>query len=194
MARIVLVVVDPFADWEPAHLAAGARTDLGDEVRWASPGGRPLRSMGGLSVTVDAAVEELDPADLDALVLIGSPRWESAQPPDLSDLLRRAVQAGRVVGGICAATLALARAGLLDDRVHTSNSLEFLAAHAAGYRGAARYRDVPYAVTDGRVVTAAGSAPATFAIEVLQLLHPEAAAELAEFRSLSAREHLAAPR
>lgn len=190
MARIVFVVIDPFADWEPAHLAAGARTDLGDEVRWASPGGRPVRSMGGLSVTVDGAVETLEPAQMEALVLVGSPTWETAGAPDLSALLRRTAEAGRVIGGICAGTLPLARAGLLDGRAHTSNSLEFLQDHVAGYRGAARYRDVPRAVADGGVVTAAGVAPASFAVAVLSLLHPAATAELEAFRALVAREHV----
>jgi putative intracellular protease/amidase len=191
MARIVFAVVDPFADWEPALLAAGARMYLGDEVRWFSPGGRTVHSLGGLSVNPDGKLEDFDPEAADALVAIGSPLWESAESPDFSSVLQSASGAGIVVAGICGATLALARAGLLDRHAHTSNSPEYLAKHAPSYCGTTRYQDVPQAVIDGRLVTAPGSAPATFAVAVLQLLHPEAAAQLAGFRCLCAREHLA---
>src|SRR5690349_6892488 len=103
MSRITFVLVDPFADWEAAHLAPGAKTDLGDEVRYVSPGGRPVQSMGGLRVSVDGAVEDFDPASADALVVIGSPVWDTPQTPDVSAVLRRADEAGLVIGGICGA-------------------------------------------------------------------------------------------
>jgi hypothetical protein len=63
--------------------------------------------------------------------------------------------------------LALARAGMLDDFHHTSNSREYLA--ASGYRGGSFYCDVP-AVTDEGVITAAGIAPVEFAREIFRTL------------------------
>ncbi|MCE9670987.1 glutamine amidotransferase [Myxococcus stipitatus] len=189
MARIAFVLVDPFADWEPALLAAGAREDFKDEVSWLSLDGKPVPSMGGLTVQADGVLDDSVLERADALVLIGSPLWQTSGSPDLSSLLRRAVDRGLVVAGICGATLALARAGLLDTRAHTSNALEFLQQHAAGYNGSALYRHSAQAVSDGRVVTAPGSAPVTFAVEVLQLLHPGATAALGEFRRDFAREH-----
>lgn len=191
MARIAFVVIAPFADWEPALLAAGARDDFGDEVTWWSPGGRPTPSMGAMTLQVNGAVEDFTPDKADALVLVGSATWMTPQAPELTSLLRRAMDAGLVVAGICGATVALAKAGLLDDRAHTSNDLEFLRTQAPGYRGAAHYRDVPHAVRDGRLVTAAGTAPATFAMEVLGLLHPDAPDMVAAFK-VFAREHVAA--
>ena len=50
------------------------------------------------------------------------------------------------VAAICGATAGLAMGGLLDDRRHTSNAREYLA--ATGYRGSGLYRDLP-AVSDG---------------------------------------------
>ncbi|QSQ12494.1 DJ-1/PfpI family protein [Myxococcus landrumensis] len=191
MARIAFVVIAPFADWEPALLAAGARDDFGDEVTWWSPGGHPTPSMGGMTLQVNGAVEDFTPDKADALVLVGSATWMTPQAPDLTNSLRRAVDAGLVVAGICGATVALAKAGLLDGRAHTSNDLEFLKAQAPSYRGASHYRDVPHAVRDGRLVTAAGTAPVTFAMEILGLLHPEAPDMVAAFK-VFAREHLAA--
>ncbi|MCP3099648.1 glutamine amidotransferase [Myxococcus sp. K15C18031901] len=190
MARISFVLVDPFADWEPALLAACAREEFKDEVSWLSLDGKPVPSMGGMKAQVDGALDVSVLERADALVLIGSPLWQTSEAPDLSSILRRAAERGLVVAGICGATLALARAGLLDERAHTSNALEFLQRHAAGYGGSAHYRHSAQAVRDGRIVTASGSAPMTFAVEVLQLLHPDATASLGEFRRDFAREYL----
>lgn len=194
MARLALILIDPFADWEPALLAASAKDDFGDELRFLTPGGRAVRSMGGLSANADGAAETFDPEDADALVLIGSPTWQTPQTPDFTALLQRAAAAGIVVAGICGATLALARAGLLDERAHTSNGLDYLQHHLGGsYRGAAHYRNGPRAVADGKLVTAGGLAPASFASEVLKLLHPQAEREILASEALFAREHRALP-
>ena len=83
------------------------------------------------------------------------------------DAARRWSEAGTPVAGICGATMGLARAGLLDDRRHTSNAPEQLS--PTGYAGAAHYVDAP-AVTDRGVITAAAIAPVDFAREVFALL------------------------
>lgn len=189
MARIAFVVVEPFADWEPALLAAVAREDFRDEVSWWSPGGRPVPSIGGMTIQVNGALEEFSTDQAEALVLIGSSLWMTPASPDLTPLLRRAADAGLIVAGICGATLALARAGLLDDCAHTSNALDFLQQHVPTYRGAAHYRPGARAVRGGRIVTASGSAPTSFASEVLGALHPEATKSLAEFVTEFGREH-----
>jgi hypothetical protein len=56
---------------------------------------------------------------------------------------------------------------LLDNREHTSNAAEFLA--ATGYRVAARYRD-ERAVTDGDLITASGVYPVEFARAIFDRL------------------------
>lgn len=192
MARVAFVLIDPFADWEPALLSTRMDDEtFGDAVQWLTPGGKSVRSMGALRVAADGAVEDFDPARFDALVLVGSPTWATPESPDLTPVLQRAADAGLVIGGICGATLALARAGLLDDRPHTSNSLKFLQAYAAGYRGAAHYRDSARAVADGRVVTASGLAPVSFAAEMMRLLHPGDEERIGRLQEMFAREHQA---
>ena len=66
------------------------------------------------------------------------------------------------MAAICAATLALGRAGVLDDRRHTSNARSYLPAHADGYAGAEHYVDVPV-IADRHVITASGLAAVDFA-------------------------------
>lgn len=183
MTRIAIALAQDFADWEPALLAAAARSYLGAEIIYATPDGRPVTSMGGLKVTPDTSYDALDPVDIDALVIPGGLSWEKGTAVDLGGLVHRFRDRDRLVAGICAAASALASTGILDHVAHTGNSL---ASHKAypGYRGDGLYRDQAKAVSDGGIITAAGSAPVSFAVEILKnlgLFGPEAEAELQVF-------------
>jgi putative intracellular protease/amidase len=165
MKRIVTVLTEGYADWEIGLLTAAARGFYGIEILHAGPGGRPLVSAGGLRVTPDIAIEAIDLKTTDALIIGGGGIWQSGEAPDLSALLGRANAAGVLVGGICDGTRALAKAGLLDQTGHTSNSAENLI--ETGYAGAAFYWDVPYAVAVDGIVTAPGTAPVSFMSEII---------------------------
>ncbi|MFK3778180.1 type 1 glutamine amidotransferase family protein [Agrobacterium sp. NPDC089420] len=183
MTRIAIALAQDFADWEPALLAAAARSYLGVEIVHATPDGRPVTSMGGLNVTPDASYDALDPVDFDALVIPGGLSWEKGTAADLGGLVKRFREKDRLVAGICAAASALAGTGILNHVAHTGNSLASHKAYPA-YRGDGLYRDQPKAVSDGGVITAAGSAPVSFAVEILKnlgLFGPEAESELQVF-------------
>lgn len=187
VTRIAIALTPDFADWECALLMAVARSYLGVEVVTASPDGRPVTSMGGLKVTPDIGYGDLDAATFNALVIPGGLSWEKGAAPDFGPLARSFKEAGKVVAGICAAASALAATGVLDNVAHTGNRL---ASHQAypGYQGTAHYRDQPQAMSDGRMVTAPGTAPVSFTTEILKALDlwtPEAQDEITAF----AREH-----
>ena len=82
---------------------------------------------------------------------------------------------------ICGATAGLARAGLLDERNHTSAAAEYLS--ATGYRGGDRYVD-ERAVADGDLITAGPQSPVQFTCATLRRLG------LASERTLDAYEDL----
>jgi putative intracellular protease/amidase len=107
----------------------------------------------------------------------------------VAPLLTSVAERGGVVGGICAGTLALARAGLFRDRAHTSNGRNWILEHVADYAGAERYCNVPHAVADGRLVSAPGSAPGTFAIAFLEVFYPEQKEQIAQMRTIFAGEY-----
>lgn len=168
MTTIVTILTDGYADWETAILNAAARQHMGVQTLFATPGGRPVTSAGGLRVTPDMAVDDIAPQAIDAVLVNGGTAWSQPDAPDIGAVLRAAHTAGKTVAGICDGTLTLARAGLLDDVRHTSNSTENLG--PTGYGGAALYQDQPRAVVDGRIVTAPGTAPVTFMGAVLETL------------------------
>jgi putative intracellular protease/amidase len=168
MTTIVTVLTEGYADWETALLNAVARSFYGIETRFATPGGKPVTSAGGLKVTPDLAVEDIDVAAIDALVVNGGVAWSQDDAPDISAVLLAARDAGKTVAGICDGTLALAKAGVLDSVSHTSNSAENLP--PTGYQGVSHYQGQPSAVVAGKIVTAPGTAPVSFMAGVMQTL------------------------
>jgi len=169
MTRIAIALAEDFADWEIALLTAVGRSFLGLEIVTATPDGAPVTSMGGLRVTPDCAYGDLAGEDFDALVVPGGMSWEKGRAADLTGLVHGFRAQGKIVAGICAAASALAGTGILNTVAHTGNNL---ASHKAygGYSGEALYKDQPQAVFDGGIVTAPGTSPFTFTVEVLKAI------------------------
>lgn len=186
MTTILTILTEGFADWETGLLNGAARSYYGVETRYASPGGRPVTSSGGLRATPDFALEDIDPASFDAVVVCGGTAWQGPEAPDIGPLLRAARQDGKIVAAICDGTIAAARAGVLDDVRHTSNGADYL--DGTGYAGKALYEDVMRAVRDGSVVTASATAPVSFMAEVMRALGL-ADANLDFFLEMHAAEH-----
>ncbi|MCK8438139.1 glutamine amidotransferase [Streptomyces sp. D2-8] len=162
-----LAVYDTLADWETGHATAQlART--GHEIRTVGASTAPVRSVGGLRIQPDLALDDLRPEDSALLILPGADLWDTSD--DLAPFARKArafLDAGVPVAAICGATAGLAREGLLDDRDHTSAVSFYLA--ATGYAGGGRYVEAD-AVTDGDLITAGPTEPVAFAREILRLL------------------------
>jgi putative intracellular protease/amidase len=194
MATIAVVMVDGVADWEigivlPAARAWFGDAGHGDAIQIASIDGKPVTSIGGLDIHPSHALSDLAPLDADLWLLPGSDRWQAGEIPGLSALLQQRLEAGRGVAAICGATLALAYAGLLDARPHTSNSEAFLREHVGVYAGSAHYQ-ARRVVSAGGLITAPGTSPVSFAEECLRLLHPEREAQIAQMRQMFAAEFL----
>ncbi|MFE0016717.1 DJ-1/PfpI family protein [Mesorhizobium sp. NPDC059054] len=187
--KIGFVFINRFADWEYGLLAASAVEWFGAEAISLTPEGQPVTSTSGFQLTPQRSIDSTENADLDAVAVIGSDVWASDGAPDVSGLVNAVAARGGVVGGICAGTLALARAGLFKDKAHTSNGQDWILKHLPTYVGAEHYNDVPHAVADGAIVSAPGSAPGTFAKEFIGALYPDKQSELTEMRALFAREY-----
>lgn len=168
-----MAVYDTFSDWEVGFATAHINNGL-----WQREPGRhqvitvgetrePVTSMGGMRITPDVTLDELRPEDSAMLILPGADTWLTGGNVAFAEKARQFLDAGVPVAAICGATMGLAVEGLLDDRRHTSNAAEFLA--ATGYKGADHYSD-ELAVTDRLLVTATATAPVEFGREVLGVL------------------------
>src|SRR5437899_1154294 len=118
---------------KPVHLA-------GYDIRTVGSSREPVRSIGGLRVQPDLALDDVRPEDSSLLILPGADLWDASD--DLAPFARKArafLDAGVPVAAICGATAGLAREGLLDDHDHTSAVSFYLA--ATGYKGGERYVD-----------------------------------------------------
>ncbi|MEJ1939172.1 DJ-1/PfpI family protein, partial [Nostoc sp. NIES-2111] len=152
----------------------------------------PVRSMGGMLLDPDEDLAALPAFAPHGVVLVGSKEWEGSGAPAIAEVLSGILGRGVPAGAICGATVGLARAGLLAGRRHTSNSRDYLDIHAPGYAGRDLFQASDVAVLDRGIVTAPGSAPASFAAAMLSLVWPESADTIAGFADLMAREHRAA--
>ena len=169
LSAVHVLVFDGFADWEPAYALAELRRSGGIAVTTVGFTDAPVRSMGGLPVMPDLALGRVDPGTVRLLLLPGGDLWEGGYPRTALEPLLRDLHARRIpIAAICGATLALARAGLLNDLSHTSNEAAYLQ-QAPEYVGTASYRDA-LAVRDRGVITASGLGPTEFAREIFEEL------------------------
>jgi len=167
---IYLLIVEGFADWEPAHAVAELRRHGQYRVESVGLTAAPVQSMGGIRVLPSIQISEVHFTDVAVFILPGGDRWEQTPlEPEIEQLLSL-LEANRVpLAAICAATLAIARLGLLRGRRHTSNGLEYLRSHVPGYAEAANYVDA-LAVRDRGLITASGLGDVEFARELFEEL------------------------
>jgi putative intracellular protease/amidase len=172
-AAVHLFVFDTMADWEASFVIAGINNPEFQlspgryHVQTAGLSTEPVTTMGGVRILPDLSLDQVSLDSSAMLILPGGKSWESGANPQAIDKARQFLAACKPVAAICAATLALGRAGLLDDRRHTSNAREYLA--ASGYGGASLYSDSP-AVMDRNLITASGIAPVDFAYQIFRML------------------------
>jgi putative intracellular protease/amidase len=169
MQTVHLFVFNGMADWEPSFAIAGINNprfqrDPG-RFRVATVGATSgtITTMGGVRVQPELALAQLIPTASAMLILPGGDSWERGENREAIAKVAEFLAVGIPVAAICAATLALAKAGFLDNRLHTSNAPDYL--NATGYRGRSLYRNIP-AIADGGLITASGLAPVDFAYQI----------------------------
>ena len=172
-----------YADWEAASALAELRRTFGFYVRTIGLTSETVVSMGGLRVIPDLTLSEFEPESAKILILPGGDSWTLGEVPEVSKAAQTMIAMNRPVAAICAATLALAYAGLLDEHSHTSNGKGFIRKYVPQYRGEKMYRASP-AVRDAALITANGLAPFAFAAEIFRALAPERQHEIATYESL----------
>lgn len=178
-----LGLYDTLADWEVGYLLVELRTGRFTGRPWnivtVAESREPITTMGGLRIMPDMILDDLDPADSNLIILPGGDMWDAGGGTAFAAAAARLLDAGVPVAAICGATAGLARAGLLDNRRHTSAAAGYLM--ATGYAGGDHYID-ERATVDGDLITAGPQSPVQFACATLRRLG------LASDRTLEAYE------
>jgi putative intracellular protease/amidase len=188
-----LALYDGAAEMEVGHLIAelhtGRFTGTSFDLVTVAESRETIRSMGGVRMVPDMLLADLDPAASNLLVMPGAEMWDAGGGEAFAAAAERFLDAGVAVAAICGATTGLARAGLLDERNHTSNSADYLA--KTGYAGGHRYVD-ERAVIDGDLITAGPQSPVQFARAAMERLGLASERTLKAYEALFDRGDLAA--
>ncbi len=127
---------------------------LGVPVCLAGLASRRVEGAHGLAMQADMLLVDVDAANFSGIVLPGGPAsWTLRDTPAVLKLVREMHAAGKLVAAICAAPIALAKAGVLEGRRATC----YPAAEVEeAVRAAASELCAEPAVTDGHLITGRG--------------------------------------
>lgn len=185
MEKVLFVVLEEYADWEAASVAAALneKPEQGEkkyEVKTVSLTKEPVTSIGGFRTLPDYTLDEVED-DFAGLILIGGNSWRKEESKPVIELVHKALDADKIVGAICDGTVFLGMNGILNSGDHTSNYLpELQEAAGENYTGEGRYLE-QQAVRDGNLITANGSAYLEFGKEVLTALESAPQEEIDEW-------------
>lgn len=176
MFTVYVYVLDTLADWELGYVTA--ELNSGRFFRKNAPkvsvktvgiSRKPVKTMGGLTIVPDCIIDDMAVNTKSVLLLPGATTWGN---PDHGAIIEKAgefLSAGAVVCAICGATAALANAGLLDQRLHTSNGTGYLEMVSPGYKGQNFYVDKP-SVADHNLITAGSTGALLWAKQIIERL------------------------
>lgn len=188
MTKVAIILTQGFADWEYALLAGTGGSFFGLDVQFFAPESGEVRSQGGLVAIIPQKLDEITKWLPKAVVVVGGSIWESEDTPDIDELLQSQHSSGGIVAGICGGTLALARAKLLNETPHTSNSADFLNQNTKAYSGSGHYRESASAISENSIITAPGTAPVSFTAAIFEGVGLDQDAVL-QFKKMMAAEH-----
>lgn len=182
MITIYIYLLSTLADWEIAPVSAELNSkrffkDGAPQVvvKTVAVSKEPVKTMGGLTIVPDCTIDEIELSEKTVLLLPGADTWAEAQNAPIIQKASALLSKGGTVCAICGATVALANAGLLNDRPHTSNGAGFLEMFCPSYKGQKFYVDQP-AVRDGNLITGSATGSLMWAkliIEKLGVFSPQ---------------------
>ncbi|WP_299021964.1 DJ-1/PfpI family protein [uncultured Photobacterium sp.] len=170
---VYLAIYDGISDWEYGYVLAHINspefqiTPERFEVKTVGRTKESIKTKGGLTVIPDLTLQELSTSEGKMLILCGSDNAATGGIDDFVEAAKCFIDNRICVAAICGATAALARRGLLDKVLHTSNAKEFL--KMTGYVGSQNYVQKPVVSTD-YLITASGIEPIAFAAEIFKKL------------------------
>lgn len=177
MFTVYVYVLDTLADWELGYITAELNSGRffkkdapGVSVKTVGISKRPVKTMGGLTITPDYSIDDIAVNEESVLLLPGANTWDDPVHSAVIEKAGEFLSAGALVCAICGATAALANAGLLDQRRHTSNGVGYLDMVSPRYRGQSFYVDEP-SVAESNLITAGSTGALLWAKQIMERLN-----------------------
>lgn len=173
MFTIYVYVLDALADWELGYVISEVNSGRFFKkdaqrvsLKTVSYSGKPIKTMGGLTIMPDCLIDDIAVSETSVLLLPGADTWNDLKHGAVIKKAEELLSSGALVCAICGATAALAGAGLLDNRPHTSNGPGFLKMFSPGYKGQDFYIDKP-SVADNNLITAGSAGALLWAKQII---------------------------
>lgn len=176
MFTVYVYVLDTLADWELGYVIAELNSKRffkkdapNVSIKTAGISKETVKTMGGLTVTPDCTISDIAVNEKSVLLLPGANTWNNPEHEAIIKTAAKLLSVGATVCGICGATAALANAGLLDQRPHTSNGAGYLEMVSPCYKGQPFYVDKP-SVADRNLITASSTGTLLWAKQIIERL------------------------
>lgn len=177
MKTIYIYVLDTLADWEIGYVTAelNSKRFFKSEapllcVKTVGYSKDPISTMGGIQLTPDCLIEEIELSKDSVLLLPGADTWNDSRHHLILNVARELLSIGGLVGAICGATVALANVGLLNKYSHTSNGIDFLEFFSENYHGQQLYKD-QLSVSDNNLITAGSAGGLMWTKQIIEKLN-----------------------
>lgn len=176
MFTVYIYALDTLADWEVGYVTAELNSrrffkkDAPDvSVKTVAISMGPVKTMGGLTIVPDCVINDIVVSEKSVLLLPGANTWDDPKHGAIIEKADELFSAGGMVCAICGATVALANAGLLDQRLHTSNEAGYLEMFSPSYKGQNFYVEKP-SVADHNLITASCTGALLWAKQIIEQL------------------------
>ena len=176
MFTVYVYALDTLADWELGYVTAELNSGRffkkdapGVSIKTVSISREPVKTMGGLTIVPDYIVDDISVNEKSVLLLPGANTWDNPNHGAIIEKASKFLSTGAMVCAICGATAALANAGLLDQKLHTSNGAGYLEMVSPNYKGQGFYVDKP-AVADHNLITASSTGALLWAKQIIERL------------------------
>ena len=169
MGKILVYIFDGMTDYETTLISHLLCADAGKEVISIAYEDRLIKGKSGFMYKPEKLISDILDEDVEGLIITGG--WSKEFKPDFIKLINRLDSEGKLIGGICGAgTLALAKAGVLDNVKYTTPIVEWNEEYVCKYGEEDPFpREnfvVDRVVRDGNIITAQGVAFIDFAVEI----------------------------
>lgn len=171
---IYIYILDTMAEWEITYItqAISMQEMLKNKkkfiVKTVAKTNKTITTLGGLKITPDCTIEEIDEQNIASLILPGAQSFDNEE-----EILKKVsiyINKDILIAGICGSTLALCNLGIFDKYKHTSNSLDYLKYFSKEYTGTNLYLD-SNAVVDNNLITANSASSLLFTKYILKYLN-----------------------